>query len=206
MRVGGCALLKRLGPSFLISHSIGALYPILLSDECPDLVAGNVNLEPATTPFQSYTGNATSSVGRTPNRAWGLTNTPITYEPSASSPDDLRKVTVGEDTSARRSCILQVSPARKLPNIAKVPYVAITGEASPHITYDHCVVDYLEQAGVQAEWIKLGEIGIRGNGYFGHLELNNLDIAAVVEGWILQHTRASRPSTPPRPSGWNTTT
>ncbi|KAI9786708.1 MAG: hypothetical protein M1816_007849 [Peltula sp. TS41687] len=148
MRASGCALLRRIRPSFLIGHSFGALFPILLSDECPDLVAGNDNLEPATIPFQSYTGNATSVVGRTPNRVWGLTNTPITYQPPISSPDELKTISVGEDTPGLRSCILQMEPARQLPRIAQVPYVAITGEASPHTTYDHCVVNYLEQAQV----------------------------------------------------------
>ncbi|KAG9745114.1 alpha/beta-hydrolase, partial [Aureobasidium melanogenum] len=46
MRSSGCQLLSLIGPSFLISHSIGALHPLLLSNDCPSLVAGNVNLEP----------------------------------------------------------------------------------------------------------------------------------------------------------------
>lgn len=186
MRSAGCALLASIGPSFLISHSIGALFPVLLSDQCPDLVAGNINLEPATTPFQSYTGNATSSVGRRPNRVWGLTNTPLKYDPPAASPSDLSTVTVGEDTPGLRSCILQTEPAKQLVNLVNVPYVALTGEASPHITYNHCVIDYLRQAGVPADWIKLGEIGIRGNGHFLHLEKNNDQIAEVIDQWIRQ--------------------
>jgi hypothetical protein len=184
MRASGCALLSLIGRSYLISHSIGAIHPILLSDQCPDLVAGNINLEPATVPFQSYTGNATSSVGRTSNRPWGLTNTRITYDPPANSPSDLKTVSNETDTPARRSCIYQAQPARKLPQIAKVKYLALTGEASPHITYDQCVVNYLRQAGVEVEWIKLGDIGIHGNGHFSFLEKNNLQIAAVVESWI----------------------
>ncbi|KAI4189305.1 MAG: hypothetical protein LQ348_003814 [Seirophora lacunosa] len=184
MRASGCELLTLIGRSYLISHSIGALHPILLSDACPALVAGNINLEPATIPFQSYTGNATSSVGRTPNRPWGLTNTPITYDPPANSPSELQTVDNETDTPGRRSCIYQAAPARQLPQIAKVKYVALTGEASPHITYDQCVVNYLRQAGVEAEWIKLGEVGIKGNGHFVFLEENNLEVARVVERWI----------------------
>jgi pimeloyl-ACP methyl ester carboxylesterase len=184
MRSAGCALLRLIGPSFLVSHSFGAVHSILLSDQCPELVVGNVNVEPASIPFQSYIGNATSSVGRTANRPWGLTNTAITYDPPAASPSDLKTVTVGDDTPGLRSCILQVEPAKKLINIAKVPYVALTGEASPHITYDHCVINYLRQCGVKADFIKLGEIGIRGNGHFSFLEKNNLEIAAVAEKWI----------------------
>ncbi|KAF4546065.1 Alpha beta-hydrolase [Lasiodiplodia theobromae] len=188
MRASGCALLELIGPSYLVSHSIGALYPILLSNDCPQLVAGNINLEPTTIPFQSYTGNATSAVGQTSARPWGLSNTHIDYEPAIASADELETVSVGEDTIALRSCLMQVEPARKLPKIASVPYVALTGEASPHITYDHCIIGYLEQAGGKPEWIKLGEIGIHGNGHFGFLELNNMEIAAVVHDWIQQRT------------------
>jgi len=50
--------------------------------------------------------------------------------------------------------------------------------------YDQCVVDFLRLAGVRAEWIKLGDIGVHGNGHFSFLEKNNLQIAAVVESWI----------------------
>ncbi|KAL8878981.1 MAG: hypothetical protein Q9192_008330, partial [Flavoplaca navasiana] len=189
MRASGCELLSLIGPSYLISHSIGALHPILLSDQCPQLVAGNINVEPATIPFQSYTGNATSAVGRTPARPWGLTNTKITYDPPANAPSDLKKLDTETDTPALRSCIYQAKPARKLPQIAKVPYVALTGEASPHITYDQCVVNYLRQAGVKVDWIKLGEIGIHGNGHFSFLEKNNLQIAEVVETWINRNRR-----------------
>lgn len=71
-----------------------------------------------------------------------------------------------------------------LPAIASVPYVALTGAASPHITYDHCTIAYLRQTGGNPEWIQLGDLGITGNAHFAHLELNNLDIAAVVHGWI----------------------
>lgn len=191
MRWAGCTLLDRIGLSFLVIHSLGGIFTILLSDQCPDLVVGNVNVEPATVPFQSYTGNATSSVGRTPSRAWGLTNTPLTYEPPAASPNDLRTVMVGEDTPGLRSCIQQVEPAKQLINLIKVPYMAITGDASPHIAYDHCIINYLRQCGVKADWIKLGEIGIHGNGHFAFLEKNNLEIAAVAHQWILQHTRTN---------------
>ncbi len=184
MRASGCALLSLIGRSYLLSHSIGALHPLLISDQCPDLVAANINLEPGNIPFQSYTGNATSSVGRTPNRPWGLTNTRITYDPPANSPSDLKTVNNETDSPARRSCIYQAEPARKLPQIAKVKYVAFTGEASPHITYDQCVVNYLRQAGVKVDWIKLGEVGVHGNGHFSFLEKNNLDVAEVVEDWI----------------------
>ncbi|GME65273.1 hypothetical protein GTA08_BOTSDO11924 [Neofusicoccum parvum] len=187
MRASGCALLAQLGtPAFLITHSIGALYGILLSNDCPALVAGNVALEPGNIPFQSYYGNASApAVGRTAARPWGLTTTPLAYEPAAADAGQLAVETVGADLPARRSCVMQrPEAARSLPRVAAVPYVAVTGEASPHATYDHCTVGFLRQAGVEAEWIRLWERGVRGNGHFLHNELNNLEIAAVVEEWI----------------------
>ncbi|KAG9951431.1 alpha/beta-hydrolase, partial [Aureobasidium melanogenum] len=120
MRSSGCQLLSLIGPSFLISHSIGALHPLLLSNDCPSLVAGNINLEPGNIPFQSYIGNATSSVGRTSARPWGMTNTHVTYYPAISNSSELTYELVGEDTPAKRSCYMQTGTIHKLPEIAKV--------------------------------------------------------------------------------------
>lgn len=173
MRYAGCELMSLIGPSFLISHSIGAVHPILLSDECPSLVVGNVNLEPGNIPFESYVGNATSSVGRTAARPFGLTVTNLNYDPLISNYTDLVTETVGEVTPSLRSCIQQANSTAKytihmLPNVAKVPYVALTGEATPHITYDHCVINYLNQVGVKTDWIKMADVGVRGNAHFGY--------------------------------------
>lgn len=188
MRAAGCKLLQLIGPSFLISHSIGAIHPIVISDECPDLVLGNVNIEPGNIPFESYTGNATSSVGRTAARPFGLTVHNLNYYPPISESTELITETVGEDTPAKRSCIQQSTAANHtihtLPNVAKVPYVAFTGEASPHITYEHCVIQYLEQVGVNATWIKMADVGVHGNAHFGFLEKNNVQYFKVVEKWI----------------------
>ncbi|QSZ29332.1 hypothetical protein DSL72_003846 [Monilinia vaccinii-corymbosi] len=188
MRAAGCKLLELIGPSFLLSHSIGAVHPIVISDECPDLVLGNVNLEPGNIPFESYYGNATSSVGRTSARPFGLTASYLNYSPPISDSSKLVTETVGEDTPQKRSCIQQSTAANRtihtLPNVAKVPYVAFTGEASPHITYEHCIIQYLNQVGVKTDWIKLKDVGVRGNAHFGYLELNNDDYFKVVEKWI----------------------
>lgn len=181
MRASGCALLELIGPSYLISHSSGAQYPIVISNDCPQYVAGNINLEHSTQPFWSYgtTLNSGSSI-----RPWGLANSALDYDPPVSNYTELNTTWVGNDTLAKRNCLLQAEPARQLPNITSVPYLCLTGEASVHATYDHCVIDFLEQAGGSPEWIKLADLGITGNGHFSMLEMNNLEIAAVVDEWI----------------------
>lgn len=189
MKLAGCTLLSMIGePTYIVSHSAGATYPLLMSDRCPDLIKGSINLEPGNTPFQNLVGNSTvSAVGRSSARACGLSATLLGYDPPITNCSQLETIVIGSDTPGNRSCYMQTSPARQLPNIAKVPYVALTGAASPHITYDHCTIDYLNQAGVATDWIKLGDIGIEGNGHFLYLEKNSLEIAAVVDRWIREH-------------------
>ncbi|KAK1624597.1 Alpha/Beta hydrolase protein [Colletotrichum phormii] len=184
LRASGCELLSLLGEkAYLISHSIGARAPILLSNDCPEYIAGNINLEGTTVPFWSFESLSATN-------AWGLTNTPIDYDPPVASAAELETEVVGNDALAHRSCYRQKEPARKLPKIASVPYLMVTTEASVHVTYDHCTVDYLKQVGGKPDWIKLGEIGIHGNGHFMHLEKNSLEIAEVVNNWIQEKESA----------------
>ena len=60
----------------------------------------------------------------------------------------------------------------------------VTAEASYHAVYDHCTVAFLRQGGVEVEFLELGEVGIRGNGHFMFMELNNLVVAERVEDWV----------------------
>lgn len=201
MRISGCELLSLIGrPTYVISHSAGATYASLLSDECPARVRATINLEPGNTPFQNLVGNATvPAVGRTLTRPWGLTNTRITYDPPVRNDSDVAAeiltVEVGVDTAGNRSCYLQDvagnpylaaaasnGTARRLLQIAQVPYVMFTAANSPHITYDHCMYAFLQQAGVEdVTWIQFGkDKGIEGNAHFFYLERNNEELFRVV--------------------------
>ena len=60
----------------------------------------------------------------------------------------------------------------------------MTGEASYHASYDHCTAAFLQQAGVAITFVRLGDVGIRGNGHMMMLEKNNLEIAVFLDGWV----------------------
>ncbi|CRK44379.1 secreted lipase like protein [Verticillium longisporum] len=158
----------------------GRTVALLLTNDCPERVAASINLEPFTVPFFFYGWG----LGGFPARPYGLTNSPLDYVPPVASAAELKIESVGNETLAKRNCYRQVEPARQLPKVASVPYVALTGQASVHITYDHCIIDYLKQVGGKPEWIKLDDLGIKGNGHFLHQERNSEEIADVVLRWI----------------------
>src|SRR5439155_4649354 len=116
---------------------------------------------------------------------YGITSVPLKYSPPVASASELTFVEEEKaDSPGLVKCWLQAAPARQLPNLQKIPILVLTAEASYHAPYDHCTVKYLEQAGVHSTWIKLVDVGIRGNGHMMMLEKNNLEIAAAISNWL----------------------
>ena len=60
----------------------------------------------------------------------------------------------------------------------------MSAEASFGAPTAHCNAAFLKQVGVPVDYIRLADIGIRGNGHFLMLEKNNLEIAAVIADWL----------------------
>ena len=81
-------------------------------------------------------------------------------------------------------CWKQAEPARQLVQPAEMPIVVVTSEASYHAPYDHCTVKFLQQAGVKPTWLKLADLGIKGNSHNMMQEKNSDDIAAVIYQWL----------------------
>ena len=175
------ALLEQLGPAILLTHSQSGTYGWPVADARPDLVKAIVAVEPSGQPFFQDARVDTRA------RPWGPTSVPLTYSPPAADASELAIVQQETpDGPDLVRCWAQKEPARKLPNLQKVPIVVLTGEASYHVQYDHCTVKFLEQAGVQTTFIKLADIGLHGNGHMMMLEKNNLEIAAVITRWLDQ--------------------
>ncbi len=182
MRKAGAALLDRIGPAILLTHSQAGLFGWLIADARPALVKGIVALEPSGPPYKDTPAQAV------PSKPWGLTETPLAYNPPASASDPLRfqqqERPDGPDLAA---CWSQTEPARRLANLAEIPVLLAVSEASYHAPYDHCTARYLAQAGVTVEFVRLADQGIRGNAHMMMLELNNNAIAQLLEDWMTKH-------------------
>jgi pimeloyl-ACP methyl ester carboxylesterase len=82
----------------------------------------------------------------------------------------------------------RVLAARQL-RIKNIPVMIMAAEASYHQAYDHCTAKYLNQAGVKTEYIRLQDKGIHGNGHMVMIEKNNLDIARVIDEWVVKNVK-----------------
>jgi len=181
------ALIDKLGPVVLMTHSQSGAYSWEAVDQRPNLVKALVGVEPSAPPVHDieFLGAPDWFRDGAATRSWGLTAIPITYAPPAASASELAFEQQDKaDGPELAKCWLQKSPARQLPNLQKLPIAIVTGEASFHAPYEHCVVKYLEQAGVHPTWFNLGAMGIHGNGHMMMLEKNSDQIADVIEKWV----------------------
>jgi pimeloyl-ACP methyl ester carboxylesterase len=156
-------------------------------DRRPDLVRANVAVEPNGPPVREldFKGAPDWFAEAPRDKLSGLGEVPLTYDPPVTADSKLEFVRQEQpDRPDLARCWSQKPPARKLPNIAKVPTLIIAGEASYHAGYDHCTAAYLAQAGVQNTFIRLADVGIHGNGHMMMIEKNNMAIAALLADWV----------------------
>lgn len=185
VRQAGAELLRTIGPSVLVTHSMAGPYGWILADTCPDLVRGIVALEPSGPPFAGIS----ISSGR--QRPYGIADIPLTYDPPISLPH-WRRPEEGPLTPPPLDDIdawLQPGPVGRLTHLSQVPVLLLTAEASYHAPFDHLTAAFLRQAGVVVEHCLLAKRDIHGNGHMMMMELNNLEIAALVQDWIQSHCR-----------------
>jgi pimeloyl-ACP methyl ester carboxylesterase len=186
-RDGLVALLEKIGPAVVMTHSQSGAMGWLLADARPDLVRALIQVEPSGPPVHDVdmVGAPDYLHDGAATRPWGLSAIAMGYAPRASVAAELSFVQQDRaDGPDLARCWLQKAPARQLPNLAKMPMLIVNGEASFHAPFEHCTVKYLEQAGVHPTWIDLGKAGVHGNGHMMMLEKNNLEVAGVIETWL----------------------
>jgi pimeloyl-ACP methyl ester carboxylesterase len=189
------ALLEQIGPAVLLVHSQSGAFAWPVADARPKLVKAIVAIEPNGPPVYEtdFKGAPDWFTDVGARKTSGLGMVPLAYDPPLKRGEQLSFVRQDKpDAPGLVRGWLQAEPARTLPNLARVPILILVAEASYHAAYDHVTAAYLEQAGVRNDFVRLPDIGIRGNGHMMMLEKNSDDIAAVIEKWLLKTVRRKR--------------
>jgi pimeloyl-ACP methyl ester carboxylesterase len=173
----GAALLDRIGPAILLTHSQSGAFGWQIADARPHLVKAILAIEPAIKPVVAADG--------TVSPPYGITTTPITYAPDVADPSQLsRKLQEKPDSPDLLRCWAQSEPVRRLPNLEGIPIAILLAQASLFAQDGHCVARFLTQAGVANELIRLEDVGIPGNGHMLMLEKNSDQIAGFLADWL----------------------
>ena len=197
-RADGVALLKRIGPAILLTHSRSGDFGWEIADDAPSLVKGIISVEPWGPPFyraivehldQIFEDSPPKIARGLVAARYALTVDHLTYDPPVSDMSDLapvREVKAQGPDLVR--CWFPTKPHR-LPHLIGIPEAIISGEASFHVAFDHCTSQFLTQMGVSNDLILLGDHGIHGNTHMMMIEKNNLQIADLIADWIDKHIK-----------------
>jgi len=177
MRAAGAALLDRIGPAILITHSQGGALGWKVADARPKLVKAVIAVEPALSPTVKPTSSEPP--------LYGITESAITYDPPVTDPQQIvHAPQSAPDRPEVLACWLQAPPVRTLPTLMGIPILIVASQASPNSGNHYCVSRYLKQAGVANDYVALADIGITGNAHMMMLEKNSDQIAAFFARWL----------------------
>jgi pimeloyl-ACP methyl ester carboxylesterase len=187
-RDAGIALLDKIGPAILLTHSQSGAMGWPIADARPNLVKAIVAVEPSGPPVHDveFKGAPQWFADAAKTKMSGLGEVPLSYDPPGA-PEFVREEQPDAPDLVR--CWVQKGPARQLKNLKGIPVLVVMSEASYHASYDHCTAKYLRAAGVNTTFMKLADSNIRGNGHMMMLEKNNQQIAVAMMNWLNETLR-----------------
>jgi pimeloyl-ACP methyl ester carboxylesterase len=176
-RENGAALLDKIGPAIIMTHSAGGPFGYLVAEARPHLVKGIVVVEGAGAPFSQ--GNK-----------WGLGAIPFSYEPPVKAPSEFKTKQMPSPEAGVGPYMLQEEPAHKLKNLSGIPIVLYTSEASFFSPGSPGALAFLKQAGCTAEELRLKDHGVHGNGHMMMGEKNNRETLQPILDWVEKNVNA----------------
>ena len=129
------ALLEKIGPAILLTHSQAGAFGWPVADARPNLVKAILAIEPNGPPFyQVEFKGAPDYFKEGPlTLPYGITAVPLTYSPPIKDATELKFMQQDKaDAPDLVRCYAQAEPARQLPNLQKMPILVLTAEASYH--------------------------------------------------------------------------
>jgi len=195
-RDAGIALLDMIGTQVIMfTHSQGGGFGFDITEARAQQVPLMVALEPGGPQFGGVDTAKVEPGPRNPN-SWGLTNNRYEYTPAANTAAEIQTVLeTKQERPDEVRCWMQAEPARKLTRWQNIRVLMASANATYHRVYDPCIPKFLKQAGVQVEFYRMEDVGLRGNSHVMMLEKNSDDIIKWIAGWMKKNTAAAVTST-----------
>jgi pimeloyl-ACP methyl ester carboxylesterase len=83
---------------------------------------------------------------------------------------------------------LAFGPGPDEAKLGGIPVAVVSAECSGFEPSCRATAGYLRSCGASVDELRLGELGIHGNGHAMMLEKNNAEVAALITDWIVKHT------------------
>jgi len=182
-RQAGADLLDKIGPAIIVTHSAGGPFGLLVAEVRPNLVKATVIIE----------GGGSAFAG---GNRWGMSTIPVTYDPPVTDPAEIRTQWVANPEPGVAGYFLQTEPARRLPNLRNTKVVFVTADASFASPGNPGGAAFLKQAGVQAEEMRLGALGIKGNGHMMMVEKNSREVLQPIIDWMTKNVTGTNSQSP----------
>ena len=181
----GAELLDKIGPAIIMTHSAGGPFGLLVAEARPNLVKATVIIEGAGSGFGG--GNR-----------WGMSTIPMTYDPPVTDPAEIKTKWVAEPGAGHRRLL----PAGGAGAQAAEPeeHQGADGDRGGvvRLAGQPRRVAFLKQAGVQAEELRLGPLGIKGNGHMMMVEKNSREVLQPIIDWMEKNVTGSNTAPAPR--------
>ena len=110
----------------------------------------------------------------------------VAVEPAG--PPYVNHPALGSFTHGLTPVPVNFGPRGDQPKLGGVPVAVVSAECSGFEPSCRATAEYLRSCGAAVDEIRLGDLGIHGNGHAMMLEKNNAEVAAVITDWIVKHT------------------
>src|SRR5262249_55584412 len=133
--LAGVALLEKIGPAVLLTHSQSGAFGWPIADRRPDLVKAIGAVEAKRPPVHGieFKGAPEWFADMARVKQAGVGDVPLTYDPPLKAGEQLAFVRQDEPERADLvRCWSQAEPARKLVKLANIPVLVVMAEASYH--------------------------------------------------------------------------
>jgi pimeloyl-ACP methyl ester carboxylesterase len=181
----GIALLDAIGkPVILLTHSQGGGIGFDVAEKRSQFIAGMVSIEPGG-PQIGNVDTAKVAYTRTNPNSWGLTTNKYEFDPPINSPAELKThLEPSERPGDEVGCYMQDQPVHKLVHFQNMRILSMSAEGTYHRVFDACIPKWLNQAGAKTEFVRLEDVGIRGNMHEMFLDRNSDEVIKFIDGWL----------------------